>query len=569
MNCKEAENLFVEHILGELAPDLEQLRELEAHLSSCEACGGLYEDSKETVELIEAHKAEFAAALESVESKTVSQEELERSWRGIEAKLDKLEAQERREKRGRIHRILVKVSAAAACLMIGVFAYLMLSNLARPEKSARPQVVSVPAGTIRIQMLSDDGSTLIPAGRQIASANSLKTLVINEKHRIVLNSDTTVSLEPQAQNNRVGCLVKLTSGRIYAHVEHDGNPFVVSTAHGRAVITGTTFDIKATDRSTTLVVADGSVKFESEKGVVEVAAGQVSKIIANSAPTSPVSCNTTELTAWVPMAQATGYELRTALAKIGSYTETYDLTDLGLSAISGPIDLERINYEDWVGEKRDWFKREFPWIFQLQSALAAEGIEADYPELLISSGDIRQFAYPETSPQQIPILYFGSLLKAASRYGFDEQWLTANIPAARFAINDPAAAKGRLTGLKAFEAWASCFEQVRKSSEALDSGTLLSSLHAGTYLANTRTLTWFSINNGRHALRPEDKSPVLDLLQTEVNTANELIGHVISLFAASAEQPCDECQGMLDGIIEGISTITSSEERILEYEARK
>ena len=127
----------------------------------------------------------------------------------------------------------------------------------------------------------------------------------------------------------------------------------------------------------------------------------------------------------------------------------------------------------------------------------------------------------------------------------------------------------RLTGLKAFEEWASSFEQVRKSSEALDSGTLLSSLHAGTYLANTRTLAWFSINNGRHALRPEDKSPVLDLLQTEVNTANELIGRVISLFAASAEQPCDECQGMLDGIIEAISTITSIEERILEYEDRK
>ena len=564
MDCTEAKNLFVDHILRELAPDSEQLRKLEAHLACCRVCREEYESNKWAVGFIEAHKAEFAEAIEAVESKAVSQEELERSWRGIKAKLDKLEAQETKEKPGKIYRLLVKVSAAAACLALCVSAYLMLFKPARTEKSARSQVVSVPADTIRIQMLSDDGSTLIPAGRQIASVDSLKTLVINEKHRIVLNSDTTVSLGPLEQNNRVGCLVKLASGQIYAHVEHDGNPFVIATAHGRAVITGTTFDIKATDRSTTLVVADGSIKFESEKGVVEVAAGQVSRIIANSAPTRPVSCDTTELTAW-----ATEYELRTAIAKIGSYSETYDLTDLWISAISGLIDLKSVVYADWIEEKRSWFQREFPWIFQLQSALAAEGIEVDYPQLLISSGDIWQFVFPETSPQQIPILHFGSLYKVASKYGFDEQWLTANIPAAGFAIDEPTTVNSRFAGLKAFEAWVSCFEQMRKSTETPDSGTILSSIHAGAYLANTRTLAWFSINNGRHALRPEDENQVLDLLQTEVNTANELIGRVIGLFAASAEQPCDECHGMLDGIIEGISTITSIEERILEYEARK
>ena len=269
--------------------------------------------------------------------------------------------------------------AAAAAVIILAFSL----DLTTPEKPAPTEVVSVPAGTIRIQMLSDDGGILIPAGRQIASVDSLKTLVINEKHRIVLNSDTTVSLEPLAQNNRVGCLVKLASGRIYAHVEHDGNPFVVATAHGRAVITGTTFDVKATDAGTTLVVAEGSVKLESEKGVVEVTAGHISKIIAQSAPTRPVSCNTTELTAW-----ATGQRFKPELAHIEPYSDDYDLSDLWLSMVSGPIELESINYENWIEDKRPWFKREFPWIFQLQSALAAEGIEADYTELLISSGDI-------------------------------------------------------------------------------------------------------------------------------------------------------------------------------------
>ena len=147
--------------------------------------------------------------------------------------------------------------------MVSVFAHLMLSNPTKPEKPTSMDAASVPAHSIRIKMLSDDGVTLIPSGGQIASMDSLKTLLINEKHRIVLNSDTVVSFEPLALSDKVGCLVKLASGRIYAHVKHDGNLFVVATTHGQAVITGTTFDVKTTDTGTTLVVADGSVKFES------------------------------------------------------------------------------------------------------------------------------------------------------------------------------------------------------------------------------------------------------------------------------------------------------------------
>jgi hypothetical protein len=256
------------------------------------------------------------------------------------------------------------------------------------------------------------------------------------------------------------------------------------------------------------------------------------------------------------------------LAKIQSISDGYDLTDLGLSAISGPIELERINYEDWVEEKRDWFEREFPWIFQLKSALAAEGIEADYPELLISSGDIRQFVFPETSPQQIPILHFGSLLKAASRYGFDEQWLTANITGTK-SMTDMPTPKGIYTGRKAFEHWASCFEKMRKSQAPSDSNTLLSSLHAAMYLVNTRTLAGLNLMNGRTSLSAEDKAEVLIHLQNEVNKANELAGRLIRIFAGPANQPCEACRGLLDGIIEGISIITSIEERILEYEARR
>jgi hypothetical protein len=90
------------------------------------------------------------------------------------------------------------------------------------------------------------------------------------------------------------------------------------------------------------------------------------------------------------------------------------------AAISGPVDLESIDYNAWVRDKRDWFEREFPWIFELQAALGQEGIELDYPRLLIETGNIRRFAYPAASPTRILSLNPNSLLKTAAAYGLDK-----------------------------------------------------------------------------------------------------------------------------------------------------
>jgi ferric-dicitrate binding protein FerR (iron transport regulator) len=416
MDCKEAEILFVPHIMGELELGLRQIYEFQAHLATCQGCSGLYESYKWTVEFIKAHKTEFAEALDYIEDEATQQNELERSWQCIEAKLDRFEAQERKEKAGKIYRLVTRISAAAACVAIGVFVWLMISDLRIPKKPVHPQAASPPASAIKIQLLLNDGGVLIPAGQQIASDDSLKTLIINDKHRLIMNTNTTLAIRSFNHGSQAGCIVDLTSGQLYAQVEHNSNPFIVSTTHGRAVITGTTFDLTATNTGTTLVVVEGSVKFESKWGNTQVTTGQISKIAPNSAPTNPVSCKALELTAW-----ATAYELKPVLAKIQSIADGHDLTDLGLAATSGPVELEKINYEDWIVEKRAWFRREFPQIFQLQKALEAEGIEVDYPELLTSSGDIWLFVYPEISPRQIPISRFDSLFKAASKYGFDEQ----------------------------------------------------------------------------------------------------------------------------------------------------
>ena len=558
MDCKETQILLAPHILGDLEPDSRQCHELEAHLLSCQVCAEEYETNKWVVEFIQEHKTLFADAFETIEKKRAAeQEEIKRSWQAIQAKLVKIKAQ---EKRAKLRRVLWRATAAAACFVIGISVWLTLSNSKTRKKPAQQAVALVSAPSIKIELLSDNGNIVIPADTQVkTTASELKTLIINGKHRMVLNSDTALSIKPLLDNERAGCMVKLASGEIFAYVEHDNNPFVVSTAHSKVVIKGTIFDVKATDSGTTLVVSEGTVQFESEKGLVQVKSGQISRITAQSAPTEPAFCNAVELTAW-----ARGHEIETALAEIKPFSDEYDLSDLWLSASSGRIDLEAIDYEDWVEKKRDWFELEFPWIFELKDALAKEGTDVDYHDLLLKSGDIWQFVYPQVSPSRIPVLSGDSLLKAVTPYGFGKEWLGENVRSARIATLE-----GRFVGLKAFEQWeADLGKASMLPAEKLDSGTLLCSLHFSTYLTNTRILAWLGLKNAALASGNPQKASVLPLLQTQVNTANELTGRIIRLFAIS-NVPCEEYQTLIDGIITHIDTITNLEKGIVEYEGHK
>ncbi|MCP4613225.1 MAG: hypothetical protein GY845_31425 [Planctomycetes bacterium] len=549
MKCKKARKLISLYIAPDdswLSPHDHQA--LEAHMAVCEPCREDCRESREVIGVLQKcwQVSEDTAAL------------LEKGRQGsphrIYARIIKLHGSYRR----------VAIWAAAACLVIAVLISGLVSSNREAVLTGPNHSVALTGEDLLLVIKSADGGHITPGAVIQTSAREIGNLVLNGKHRVVMNAGTRLSIRSLLESDRAGCIVSLDLGEVNVYVEHDGHPFIVQTAHGRAVVTGTTFDVKATDAGTTLVVAEGSVRFESEKGLVEVASGQISKIIAHSAPTSPVSCNAAELTAW-----AAAYELKPALAKIQSISDAYDLTGLRLSAISGPIELERINYEDWIEEKRAWFEREFPWIFQLKNALTHEGVKFDYPELLVMSGDIWQFVYPQNSPQQLPVLYFDPLLKTVVKYGFDEQWLKAKIPAAQYAMNTATAAKDKLNGLEAFKAWVVCFEQLEKSPEVLDSNTLLYSLHASTYLANTRTLAWLITKNGRPAFRAENKDELLDLLQREVKTAQNITDQTTKLLWIFCQtQTCDEYQTLAD-VIENINEIKRIEKKILEYEVRK
>lgn len=252
MDCKEARILFAHHIKGDSEPGPGLYSQLEDHLRNCQTCRNKYESCKETIS-IERHMAILAKILSPQEKKKAAEkEEIELSWKRTEARLDKLKVQERKEKRSQSHKLLFPI--AAASLIIGIVGLIFPS---KPEIVPRPSV--------KIELVSKNGRIPIPANQRIASTDELQTLIIiNDKHHLTMNTNTVLVVEPLVIHSNIGCLVKLDSGQIYTHVQHDRNPFVVDTVHGKAIITGTIFDVKVTDDNTILVVCEGTVQFESD-----------------------------------------------------------------------------------------------------------------------------------------------------------------------------------------------------------------------------------------------------------------------------------------------------------------
>jgi ferric-dicitrate binding protein FerR (iron transport regulator) len=556
MDCKQAEILMMPHLMGHPEPGQDQYAQFEAHLASCPLCADEYQETRETIAFINAHKADFARALEAIESRNEQQTTLEQGWRAIEAKLDHIEAQRQKRKWATIRR----VAAVAACVMVAATLLLTFSKSPKSPISTPAQVAS----DLSIELLYESGTISVAPGQQIRTApGQLQTLIINHRHRVTMNANTSLAVYPYSQAGCQGCRINLVSGQILAHIQSDTGAFLVTTPHGKAIITGTVFDIDATTTGTTLVVSQGLVHLQSPKGIVEVGPGRLSKIIGSAAPTTPLPCNPAKLMAW-----AAGHDLGTALAKIQPNPDTYKLSELWPAAISGAVDLEGIDYEAWVKDKRDWFEREFPWIFELQAALAEQPIEVDYPRLLIESGSIRQFAYPAASATRIPSLDPNSLLKTAAAYGFNKPWVLEKVRSLRAAENAPTG-KERLMGLKAFEKWAESLKTALNSDREPDPAILLYSLHAATYLANTRTMLWFEVKGDRVPVAPHDKDRLLALLDTQVEAANTLAGNVIKLLWTSYDRPCEGYRELSKSVTDDITAIITAENEILRYDQGK
>jgi len=554
MKCKRVKLLSAPYIFGDLADDLKLLGQLEAHLRTCNCCTGEYQSVKQTIEFVEEYKDVFAEVFAEID--------LERAEKGNIPKQNWVRISAESIEKPKSLRLFLRIGAVAACLAIGILTWTVFSNYSKPQNipqaSSSKQIASALRSSVEVELVRPSGNIVVATGEKFVADNELKTLLINGRHRVVMNSDTVLTVEPLVENSNIGCLVKLDFGQIYTHVEHDGNPFVIDTAHGKAVITGTAFDLKVTHTSTTLVVSEGTVRFESESGVVKVAAGQMSEMVGHLAPTIPVSCNTAQLVAW-----ATGHEPEKPLDEVRPATETYDITDLPPFVMPVPIDLENIDYEQWVEQKRVWFQQQFPEIFRLREALAQEGIEVDYPDLLLESAVVWRFAFPPAGQDRLLAAEDAAIIKAANHHGKNVQWLKD-----RYLVPIAKTATYRQKHMKdAFMPWQNELATIVDSGKEVPREFLLDSFHACVYLRQTRSLVWLMVEAGRYSLPDTPKAQLQALLQAEVTAADSGMNDAIRLLAT--ERPMLSCdsdlyQQLQRRLCEAITQMTQTERRLAD-----
>jgi ferric-dicitrate binding protein FerR (iron transport regulator) len=570
MGCREVGSYLPLFVLGGRGMTMDECRAVKNHLQSCSRCANVYKENSFVVNLLQSQKDCFIekGVLSRIDPEVDDIEPtIEESFKELQDKLQRTKARIRRNKRNRRLKVVLKSSTAvAACLVIGVLTWMVFQNYSTPQvfpqDTISRQVAMVLKPDVKVELVIPSGNIVIGANQKIAADKELKTLLINDKHQMIMNSGTSLSIEPLITNSQLGCLVRLKKGEIYTHVEHDGNPFIVQTNNGKAVITGTTFNIKADNQEMELVVTEGTIKFENKNGSVNVKAGQKSMLTANAKPQLPVRCDTELLTAW-----ATGYEPNAELAVAKALISNESDLEWPWPVEREQIVLNEIDYDCWAKEKQDWFISEFPWIFQLQNALVKEGIEIDYLKLLIQSGDIWQFSYAKIQPSHFSALSSNSLLKAVSNYGLDKQWLLNNVTATKYVLEKPILSQNVPNVIKAFEEWYRIFENLKQSSNGVDYDILEHLFRASVYLANTRSLIWFAVKDGNYILTDKERSEILILLQQQVNAAIACQENV--LYQPSKEkQLCDSKLKTQDKWYQWASVISKNMEEIINIEKK-
>ena len=553
MTCQEAQLLMVPVWANDTGVTEQESNAFEAHIAVCPACRSEYEETCRFMPVLKEHwgpiNEDTLELIEKADKSYKPRMTVEEGWKDLCRRCPDLA--ERTEK-PKSFQLFLRISAVAACLVTGILTWMVFSNY-----SSFQQVASAPKLSVKVELVTNTGNIPLPSDQQITSAGQLKTLLINGKHQMVMNVGTELSIAP----HNLGCIVKLDKGEIYTEVEHDGKPFIVETTHGRAVITGTIFNIKTDNKQMEMTVAEGSVSLESDKGSVEVAAGHKSLLASNNKPSLPAPCDTRQLTAW-----ATGIGQVQQVVTTTSYQSEIDLS---LMFGGEPLDLEGIDYDSWIKQKRDWFKRQFPHIFKFKKALAKEGIEVNYPELLIKSGDLWRFSYPEESSTQLIPVSFESMANLAAVYDKNEQWLSDNLRISR-TLPVPG---NEAVSLKAFDTWAKALEEESNSSSQVGSELLMAySLHASVYLVETRTLAWLAASKDQIAVTAIEKAKLLKLLEQEIKAASSCVNQFTQLFThGDPSKPCDEDERRqsLQCVAVNIEEITSAEEKIAEYEIGK
>jgi len=309
-------------------------------------------------------------------------------------------------------------------------------------------------------------------------------------HRVVINTDTSVTFEAATIGGQIRYDLQLARGELYVEVM-PGHPVTVTTPNAHLIITGTKFDVRYDNHQTDLTLVKGSVRFSSlaaPNNFVAVTAGHTSTIAGRSVPTPPREIDALAATAW-----ARDLALSNAIAHAqpnGDLNRLDSIRDTWLQ--SKPVDLASIDYNKWRDDHRDWFARQFPWIFKIEKSLLDRGVDTDYVTLLMISGDIWQFHYPQPSNRLIPVFRPASIQGIATYDGVDGQELLKRAASSGGGITDTATQLDE-TGERyaaAMHLWQSDIAAAVKQGTELPDDLILFTLRAANYLVNTHTAAY-------------------------------------------------------------------------------
>ena len=418
------------------------------------------------------------------------------------------EYEQQRSRRRRIHKIFRTGIAAAASIAIAVSVGWMVFHRQLSSNTAQEAVVvtRIHPDTSRnafAELVEPSGRQGLALGQPVTAGDQLREIMLGGMHRVVMNKNTRATFFARAigangDNRQLQYNIELAKGELYVEVV-PGHPFVVRTDNALLRITGTKFAVWADPDQTDLVLVKGSVRFSQIDKVnqyLDVSAGHCSSISGGAAPTVPGRIDAAAATSW-----ARDFIMRNTLAHVRPGLDEDFLDSICDSWMrASPPKLAEIDYRQWLEEHREWFGREFPWIFKVQEILREQhDINADYVELLIISGDIWQFNYPRPLHKPIPKFDPAAVGRIAKYYKVESSQLlkvaqrsSSNPPATdvKPATTSPSTTYHAEAYLSAMENWQVAIAFAAATPDGLPSDLLLFSLHAGTYLTDTRTAAY-------------------------------------------------------------------------------
>ena len=415
------------------------------------------------------------------------------------------------------------------------------------------------SGAIRIELHDNGERRLLAAGHVIDSAGDVKELWINDKHRLVLKAHTSLSIVPLRAESRLGCLVRLGPGEIFAEVEHDGNPFAVQTDHGTATITGTVFDLLAGVEESRLAVVEGAVRWESDKGAVDVLAGQNSRILPDTAPTQPIVCDLSARIAWAKQVAPQARPVASSLSPAHEVCEPLPLPEP--FAGSRP-DRMGLDCEAWTQEQQDWFARQYPEFFRLRDALEEEGTKVGYPGLLLDSGVVWLFGYPPAGEHRLVPGRREAVVRAAGRHGRDVEWLAGK--GLLRDLSDTPPADGAC-GAQALSDWQNDLAATGERGDEITEKTILASLHSCVYLLHARSLLWLAVQSDQYRVPDVPQTDALALLRRQIDAAYRGAQVAVALLGREgADQFCqtEGCRRLIRDLHYEVGEIIAAESEL-------